>query len=48
MIWECDGCGLEVKSDPLSHTDYGGEIKLQGPNCPQCGQSMDFVRDETT
>lgn len=43
MLWRCDGCGKEVESDPTSHSDWGGEITVQGPDCQDCEQPMDCI-----
>ena len=40
MLWTCDDCLTETVSDPLAHTDYGGEIVVYGPHCPECGCPM--------
>jgi hypothetical protein len=43
MLWECDGCGRVVESDPLGHSDWGGEVVVSGPDCDKCGQPMDYA-----
>ena len=43
MLWECDGCGNVVESDPLGHSDWGGEITVCGPDCEECDQPMDYA-----
>lgn len=45
MLWHCDECQLEHEADPAGHTDYGGVIKVYGPECPVCGGKMTFVED---
>jgi hypothetical protein len=43
MLWECDGCGKVVECDPLGHSDWGGEITVDGPDCEECDQPMDHI-----
>lgn len=43
MLWECDGCGRVVESDPLAHDDTGGEVRVIGPRCEACDQPMDYI-----
>ncbi len=43
MLWRCDGCGRVEECDPLGHSDWGGEIEVCGPDCPECEQPMDFI-----
>ncbi len=40
MLWECDGCGAVVESDPLAHDDTGDKVVVYGPDCPECDQPM--------
>lgn len=44
MWWQCD-CGYETWSEPTGHSDWGGEIKVIGPDCPECHIAMDYLDD---
>lgn len=43
MLWQCDGCGQVVESDPLGHDDWGGEVEAIGPDCKECDQPMGCI-----
>lgn len=46
MIWHCGDCHIEKQSDPLSHDDTGGSVRVYGPDCPECGCRMDYVYEQ--
>lgn len=44
-LWECDDCGALAESDPHAHDDWGGVIRVYGPECQECEVPMTFVAD---
>lgn len=44
MLWQCDSCFKVIECDPCSHSDWGGVIEVQGPDCQECDQPMDPIR----
>jgi len=44
-LWECPGCGLRIRCDPVGGDDWDGEEVAVGPDCDDCEEEMDLVNE---